>query len=265
MVNLTKIYYFSGTGNSLWSARKIARSINGECELINIGTEAQKNEITIEADAVVFIFPSYAYGLPLIVHRFIKKAAIKTGYIASFVTFGSNPRGTMGELRRILEKKCKVSQTIDSSTIFFYGRIPAVENYTALFGSPKATTMERRLAMQKEATEEAARCITERRTNSVSTFRSFSFLISVLFLLGVKILYRFYRVSGACNGCGTCAKICPVAAIKLMEGRPVFSGTCEHCQGCINICPQRAIHFGRVHAATPVYHHPEINVNDLQR
>jgi len=254
---LTKIYYFSGTGNTLWSAKKIAALIGSECELFNIGVEAQKSEIILEADAVVFLFPSYAYGLPLIVSRFAKSAIFKTQYVAAFVTYGTSPGGTLAELARILNKKKTGS--------CFFGRIPAVENYMAIFGPPKAKTLEKRVTMQIAATEEAARIIKERRTNGVNTFSPFSALISLLFSLGVKIFYRYYRVSADCNGCGTCEKVCPVSAIVMQDKRPAFSGKCEHCQGCINICPRRAIHFGRVNSNTPVYHHPEISVDDLMQ
>ncbi|MCL2067502.1 MAG: EFR1 family ferrodoxin [Treponema sp.] len=254
---MTKIYYFSGTGNTLWSAKKIAELVGGECELLNIGAEAEKTGVVIEADTVVLLFPSYAYGLPLVVHRFVKNAAIKTPYLSAFVTFGTSPGGTMTELSRLLKKK-----DIGS---FYFGRIPAVENYIAIFGSPSAETQKERLPMQREATEEAARCITEKRTNSVIAFRPFSALVSTLFSLGVKIFYRFYRVSDDCNGCEICRQICPVSSIVMKDKRPVFSDKCEHCQGCINICPQRAIHFGRVNSGTPRYQHPEISISDLTR
>ena len=253
---MIKIYYFSGTGNTLWSAKRIAQLL-GQCELVNIGAEAQKKEIIIEADAVIFLFPSYAYGLPLIVHRFVKNAVIKTSYAAAFVTFGTSPGGTLAEISRLLKKK--------NINACFFGRIPAVENYIAIFGPPKAKTVAKRTAMQREATEEAVRCVQQKLTNSVNTFRPFSSLISSLFSLGAKIFYRYYRVSGACNGCETCAKICPVSAIVMQDKRPVFTGKCEHCQGCLNLCPLRAIHFGRINSKTPKYHHPEIGVVDLTR
>ena len=262
---MTKIYYFSGTGNTLWSARKIAALMGGECELVSIGAEAhfaaklpaQKSEIIIEAEKVVLLFPSYAYGLPLIVSRFAKSAVFKTQYAAAFVTFGTSPGGTLAELARILKKK--------NIGAMFFGRIPAVENYMAIFGPPSAKTKEKRVTMQAAATEEAARAVKEGRTNSINTFRPFSGLISLLFSMGAKIFYKYYRVSADCNGCRVCEKICPVSAIAIKDKRPVFSGKCEHCQGCINICPQRAIHFGRVNSKTPAYHHPEISISDLTR
>jgi len=259
---LTKIYYFSGTGNSLWSAKKIAQII-GEthprdaCELYNIGVEAQKDQLIIEADAVVMVFPSYAYSLPLIVRRFAKAAVFKTPYLAAFVTYGSSPRGTQGELRRILKRK-------NIGTLFF-SQIPAVENYLAIFGPPKALTLERRVLMQEMATEDAARHIIERWENRVTTFRPFSAFVSLLFLLGVKIFYKFYRLGDNCNGCGICAKLCPVAAITMRKGRPLFTSRCEHCQGCVNMCPARAIRFGRVRWGSPGYRHPRIAIDELLR
>jgi len=252
---MTKIFYFSGTGNSLWTAKKIAQTIGAHCELINIGEEAQKREIIIEADAVVFVFPSYAYGLPIIVRRFAKKAVFKTPYMASLVTYGSSPRGTLGGLRRILKKK--------GIAKLFFARIPAVENYIAIFGSPSQKTIDKRTAMQEETTKEAALAIIERRENKVSLFCPFSAFVSWLFSFGAKIFYKYYRVSKDCNGCATCEKTCPVGAIVMMDGKPSFTNKCEHCQGCLNLCPLRAIGFGRVKFGTPGYRHPEIAISDL--
>jgi ferredoxin len=260
---MTKIFYFSGTGNSLWSAKTIARIINEgthpaqECELFNIGVEAQKDEIIIEADTVVFVFPSYAYGLPRIVRRFLKRAVLKVQYAASFVTYGSDPLGTPGEIRRILKKK-KIGK-------LYFGSIPSVENYLALFGPPNTEKTKRRVLMQEKATEEAAHCVIEKRENKVNTFCPFSFLVSRLFSLGLKIFYKRYRLGENCDGCGVCEKICPVSAIVMKNGRPVFREKCEHCQGCVDMCPLRAIQFGRVKFASVGYRHPQIGLGELIR
>jgi ferredoxin len=251
---VTKIYYFSGTGNSLWSAKRIAELSGGECELFNIGVEAGKGGVTIEADAVVLVFPAYAYGLPLIVRRFVKSAVFKTSYAAAFVTYGSSPGGALAAMCRLLKKK--------NINALFFGRIPAPENYLAIFGPQSAEKVESRVSMQQKATEEAAHSITERKTNRINTFRPFSGFVSFLFSLGAKIFYKHYRL-GNCNGCGTCEKICPVSAIVMRDGHPVFSNKCENCQGCVDMCPSRAIQFGRVKFGAPGYRHPSVSIKEL--
>ena len=255
-----QIFYFSGTGNSLWSAKKIAEIIKGHdpaatCELHNMGSAVKSEKLIIEAQAVIIVFPSYAYDLPLAVRRFVKKAVFITPYIASFVTFGSSPMGTLGAMRRILRKK--------GVEKLFFGRIAAVENYLALFGPPKPAVLERRLVLQKEASEEAGRAVVERRVNRVHMFTPLSSMVAFLFYCGTKIFYKRYRLGKNCNGCGVCEKICPVSAIVMKEGRPVFTKQCEHCQGCVNLCPLRAIRFGRVKHGTPGYRHPEIALQEL--
>ena len=254
---MTKICYFSGTGNTLWSAKKIAELAGGETELINIGLEAQKSEIVLEAEAVVLLFPAYAYGAPLVVRHFCQKAVLRTPYFAAFVTFGTTPGGALAEVDRILKR-----QKIKAS---YFGRIPSVENYIAIFGPPKEKTTERRLLLQKETTEEAARCVIKRQTNHINTIRPLSAFVSLLFSMGVKIFYKWYRVNGDCDGCGICERVCQVSAITMKEGRPVFSNKCEHCQACLNWCPHKAIQFARLKSGTPRYHHPEIKVPDIAR
>ena len=254
---VTKMFYFSGTGNSLWSAREIARALGGEVELAGIGQELSGVGAAIEADAVVLVFPSYAFGLPRAVRRFAAAADFRTPYLAAFVTYGSVPGGTLAALSRALKRK-----SIDA---LYFGRIPAVENYIAIFGAPREKAMQRRLAMQSEATREAARIVAERRTNRVNRFRPLSAFVWILFSLGLKLFYRRYRVSGDCDGCGVCERVCPVSAVSMRGGRPVFSAECEHCQGCLNWCPKKAIHFGRLNSRLARYRHPEASLGEMSR
>ena len=254
---MTKIYYFSGTGNTLWSAKKIAELSSDKSELLNIGIEAEKEKIVLEADAVVILFPAYAYGPPYIVRHFIQKAEFKTPYIAAFATYGSSPGGALAEIRRVLKRK--------GLSISYTGSIAAVENYIAIFGPPKPEIEKERLLLQQTDTEEVIRVLNERRKNSIKMFRPFSSLIYFLFSIALKIFYRWYRLGKDCNGCGICEKVCPVSAIVIKNGRPKFDKKCEHCQGCITWCPQRAINFGRITKHTPRYHHPGITINDIYR
>jgi MinD superfamily P-loop ATPase len=56
---------------------------------------------------------------------------------------------------------------------------------------------------------------------------------------------RSFSVDDNCNSCGLCERICPIDAIELQNGRPVWvKKHCTQCLGCINRCPQRAIQHG---------------------
>ena len=161
----------------------------------------------------------------------------------------------MGAFRQVIKKK--------GINKLYYGHIPAVENYLAMFKPPDAETLQCRLSMQEKATEEAASVIIEQRVNNVPVFRPFSAFVSFLFFIGIKIFYKYYRVSNDCDGCGICEKTCPVSAVTMENKRPVFSAKCEHCFGCINLCPLNAIQFGRKKFGRPGYKHPGIDIREL--
>jgi ferredoxin len=268
-----KIYYFSGTGNTLWSAKKIAVYLGQSqnpagspdpaaakpvpAELFNIGRLMRQTPAPIEAEGLIFMFPSYAYQMPLLVRRFIIRSEIRSPYIAALVTYGSDPGGTLAELYRILKRK--------NLSLSFSGRIPSVENYIPIFGPPGEETKRKRLLLQDRATQEAARAILAGKTNSPWRIRPFSVFVSSLFRLGLRknIFVKGFRLNAACNGCGLCGRICPGKAIVMEKGKPVFSEGCEQCQACLNWCPRRSISFLRFRGNTEPYHHPGVSVEEI--
>ena len=68
-----------------------------------------------------------------------------------------------------------------------------------------------------------------------------------------------------CNGCGTCAKVCPVDNIKLVENRPYWQHRCEQCTTYINLCPSKAIQYGKMTAGKQRYINPTVTLKDLLR
>ena len=69
-----------------------------------------------------------------------------------------------------------------------------------------------------------------------------------------------FQVSDACVGCGTCAAQCPIQAITLQVGRPVWSKeSCLLCLGCVHKCPKNAIAYTQATIGHGQYVNPHIS------
>ena len=56
------IFYYTGTGNSLWTARKVADEL-GDAELFSIAEYKDENK-TITSEIVGLVFPVHIWGIP---------------------------------------------------------------------------------------------------------------------------------------------------------------------------------------------------------
>jgi flavodoxin len=98
------IYYFTGTGNSLFAARRIAKII-GETQLVHM-TKQEDYILPDDLISIGLVFPVYIFGLPLIVERCIEKLKIyKNVYIYAVVTHGGIPSATLTQAEKELSKK----------------------------------------------------------------------------------------------------------------------------------------------------------------
>lgn len=131
-----KIYFYSGTGNSLWTTQNMARLLD-HVELIPMkAKEGTANNI--DAEFTGFIFPVHMWGLPLRVIDFIQK--LKTGstnyYFAIAVNAGQ-VAATLLQLKKMLQRKgadlsCGFSLCLPSNYIPWGGAI-SVEKQQELF------------------------------------------------------------------------------------------------------------------------------------
>jgi flavodoxin len=69
----TIIYYYTGTGNSLWTARLIAAEL-GNAALYPMSL--MNGDAMADAEAVGLVFPVHMWGVPSLVLDFMKKTVI---------------------------------------------------------------------------------------------------------------------------------------------------------------------------------------------
>lgn len=284
---MTNIFFFSGTGNSFRAAEILAERLPG-AQLFDIARSFRDGRFAIEADKLIFVYPAYAYEMPLMVRRFIKRAEIRCNYAAALVTYGSKQGGALAECKRLLRhKKIKLS---------YASRVPAPENFIPIFGAPKQKKKEKRLKLLEETAKSAAEDVAAGKRKRVCAFRPVSKAVSALFRAAKHLFPKMYKVNDKCTGCGFCVKLCPAGGIKMSMdneqltmgnegqkeitnyklqgtggdqstmnggGKPVFDNKkCEMCMRCFNYCPLRALDYMRLKGAAR-YRHPAVTAEKL--
>jgi ferredoxin len=83
------------------------------------------------------------------------------------------------------------------------------------------------------------------------------------YMESIQLMDVGFHCDGRCVRCGTCARICPAANIKMDVNGPVWMHRCEQCFACLQWCPKAAIQFGSGTAGQRRYHHPEVSLADM--
>ena len=96
----TKLYAYTGTGNSLWIARQLAPELKDA----TVGfIPNPSGDFKVEADRVGIIFPVHIWGLPSHVIQFINHLQVKpeTYFFALAVNAGQ-PAATLLQLKKLM-------------------------------------------------------------------------------------------------------------------------------------------------------------------
>ena len=81
------IFYFSATGNSLYTARQIGGE---EASLLSISQEIHNEHPDYEAEEIGFVCPVYCFLPPAIVQDFIARSSFKADYFFAVGTYGAH-------------------------------------------------------------------------------------------------------------------------------------------------------------------------------
>ena len=96
---MAKIFYFTGTGNSLSVAKKIGEEIKGD--LVSI-SDALKTKKSYDDKVIGLVVPVYYADIPDFVIRFLNEVDIpKDGYLFTIVTCADFPGKSINHIKQI--------------------------------------------------------------------------------------------------------------------------------------------------------------------
>lgn len=240
------IFYFTGTGNSGYVAREIAKENHDEIFSISkLLNESMKLEFTLkDEEKIGFIYPIYAWAPPKMVMEFMKKIKFNNynnNYIFSIATCGDNTGNAMDLIKKELDYK---GMALNSGF-----SIIMPNNYIILGDVDSKEVEKRKLKNAENEMKEINKSIKERRQKIFKINKGFApgiltKVINPLFNKHAINISKFYSTDG-CVSCGKCEKVCNSKTITIVDGKPQWRGECSQCLACINYCPKKAIQYGK--------------------
>jgi Pyruvate/2-oxoacid:ferredoxin oxidoreductase delta subunit len=254
----TVIYFYTGTGNSLWTAGKLSDML-GNTKLVPMVASGEE-PVLAEAENIGLVFPVHIWGVPSRVVDFINHLQVSSvKYCFATAVNAGQVAATLLQLKKLLQSK-----SIKLSSGF---SLCLPSNYIPWGG---AVSQEKQQKLFKIALDKIGRIAACVKSGEVKPPEKGPLWQNIIF----SAIYRssFSRVPGMdkpfsaddkCTGCKICEKICPAQNILITNGKPVWQHRCQQCFACLQWCPEEAIQYGRGTAKKKRYHHPEIKLSDM--
>ena len=243
------IFFFSGTGNSKYAARRIADALGDTLLSLNDRIRAGDTTPVDTGERLVIVTPTYAWRIPRIVRDWLLRTELRGAKQVWFVMTCGSELGNADRYNRAL---CRAKGLGCMGT----AQLVMPENYIAMFGVPQAEEARKIVARAEPDLDRAIAAIraglpfAPTRSNFYDRFMSGP-VNPIFYSLCVKA--NAFTVSDACTGCGQCARRCPTGSIALRGGKPVWGKACTHCMACICYCPAEAIEYGKKSRGKPRY------------
>lgn len=262
---MTKIYYFSGTGNSLYIAKQLSKEIDS-AEIVPMVGEIKHASKSALSKSIGLVFPVHAFSMPTVVKAFLQQASFdKDTYIFAVATRMGSSCKVFEDINKILlEKGVRLSSK-------WFINMP--NNYLSLL--PMSNEEEVKIlgeAADKKVAEISAIIKSKSFYEEVDPHYSYfekNILFSVLNKIYTATNYfglenKFYA-DDKCTNCSLCSKICLAEKIKMKDNKPIWEKdvSCYHCFACIHYCPVAAIQINNKTKKCGRYHHFDAKSNEI--
>lgn len=257
------ILCFSGTGNSLYVAKMLAGHLNDKVIELKDELLLDRRLVCNGEPRLVWVFPIYSWGVPPVVKHYIQRVSLRgaTGLGHYMVATCGDDAGLAHKQWRKLIKRRHWAD-IGAFTV----QMP--NNYTLMkgFDTDPAEVADLKMKAAPAVVKSIADDIAEQLIIDKAKKGRWAWIKS-------RVIYPWFvrnamspqpfHATEACNGCGLCAKSCPLENVMMWKHRPEWRDRCALCLRCYHICPQHAVAYGKATAGKGQYLCPAITTKEL--
>lgn len=224
------IFYFSGTGNSLWLAKQVKARLGGEIRYI-----PEWNGDISAYDKLIIVCPVYSFGLPLPVFDFMEQVSTSAP-----LWIVMNYGGAAGSAAKFAYNHAK-SCGLNIKRVYTM-KMP--ENFTAVFSTPLIKPYNNGLLKKApKAIGKIIDSIEKGEEKSLPADKSNKHKLYNENKSNWGKMGERYSASDACTLCEKCVENCPAGNITISDGKITFGNKCVVCQACYHRCPVQAVRY----------------------
>lgn len=224
------VFYFTGTGNSLYAAKELDENIISIPQVIN------QERLEFSADSIGIVCPVYGHEMPGMVKEFIRRASLDAGYLFVVLTYGAHHGGAAEIADRFIQSAGKKADYITT--------IEMVDNFLPAFD------MNEQISKDKHVEEHLDQIRADVRAKRMGIQKA-SLAEKTVHKMYLKMVdnapetvWAAFQVSDECVGCGICTRVCPAGCVRLEKQHAVHDPErCQACYACVHACPKMAVQF----------------------
>lgn len=224
------VFYFTGTGNSLYVAKEL------DAQPMSIPQVIHSSDLNFRDDSIGIVCPIYGHEMPAMVKTFIQKAVFRTDYLYIVLTYG-NMHGNAVELAdKELREAGKKADYITT--------ILMVDNFLPGFDMNKQMKMDKKIEEQIAVIKDDIQLKKHELQKVTLKDRAIHKMYQSYVKNQPETVWAAYKITGECVGCGICARVCPAGCIHLENQSAVHTlENCQACMACVHACPKMAVQF----------------------
>lgn len=251
------IYYFSGTGNSYYIAKRLSEMLSSRISSISEMPSTAK-----QYERIGIVCPVYATHVPSVVIQYIRNSTFSFHtHIFLVITYA----GSHGYAAIDVHNEVKKFSTVlfqnykirmPGSSLLEYGAFP--------------DKIQRSLL---DHADKKVRKVADSIMKGAKTSIIRPNILACLFSRNAWKMINNYANKGLefytndqCTKCKLCMKLCPVKNITWLDNQPVWENHCQQCMACIQWCTKNAIcHPALEHKERKRYQNPYVTAEMLMR
>lgn len=246
------LFYFTGSGNSLYVARQL------DTEIYSIPQVLKQDNLVFESEKIGVVFPTYAGQTPKMVAEFLEKATFNTDYLYLVATYGKDDTVVAERTAAILKEQGK--------EVAYANSVLMVDNYLPSFDMSEQKAIDKNVDGQIAAIVEDIKNRKHFIKEADQGQRDFFASATKIFAENPNLINGDQiTMTDKCIGCGICAQVCPMGIIYVEDKvAKRKTNVCQFCLACAHACPQKAI-ITKVKDANPNerYRHEKVTLVDI--